>query len=35
MTGATKDAVAVRDVQGVEQEVKFDYLILAVGAQSC
>ena len=35
MTGATEKAVVVQDAEGVEQQVKFDYLILAVGSADC
>ena len=35
MTGATEEAVVVQDAQGVEQQVKFDYLVLAVGSPDC
>lgn len=32
MTGATQKAVTLRDEQGAEQHVPFDYLVLAVGS---
>ena len=35
MIGATEEAVVVRDAEGVEQQVPFDYLILAVGSTDC
>tara|TARA_B100000768_G_C11201488_1_gene341975 strand:+ start:602 stop:769 length:168 start_codon:yes stop_codon:yes gene_type:complete len=35
MTGATEKAVVVQDAEGAEQQVKFDYLILAVGSADC
>ena len=35
MTGATEKAVVVQDAEGVEQQVKFDYLVLAVGSADC
>ena len=35
MTGATEKAVVVQNAEGAEEQVNFDYLVLAVGSADC